>query len=103
MDEGSQPKRLRDAQAIRKQIQDKVPELSEVLCHHRRANGHTDAPAPGTRTLKACVEVQVWQEADGSESVIVLGESDHEDLELKGLLYDGIYAITSESDTRAAS
>lgn len=103
MDQGSQPKRLRDAQAIRKQLKDEVPELSEVLCHHRKANGHTDATATGTRTLKACVEVQVWQEADGSESVIVLGQTDHEDLELKGLLYDGIYAITSESDAHAVS
>jgi hypothetical protein len=58
----------------------------------RRRKSMSIEPTAG-RTLKGCVAVMVWTEADGTETVAVVGDDNISNLELKGVLHDGLYAI----------
>ncbi len=71
-----------------------LPAMSEILEHSRAKRAAVDAAGP--RKVKECVAVMLVEEADGSETVLIVGDSDVEQLELKGVLHDGIYAFTHE-------
>lgn len=66
-----------------------------VTVVERRRRGHDVASQErNERQLRECVTVMVWEEADGSETVSVVGSSDIPPLEMKGVLHDGLYALT---------
>lgn len=89
-----------------------MPELAEhldemaTIVEHRRSTRENPAPSDNskrTRRLRECVAVMVWEEEDGSETVSVVGDSQLGELELKGVLHDGIYAMTHIAEDRVAS
>lgn len=72
-----------------------LPVMRKILEHRRsRLNPRTD-PRTG-RTLLSCVQVQLWVDDEGRESIVVLGGEGSANLELKGLLHDGVYALAHE-------
>lgn len=97
MENGNQePRRLADAKLTEDMLEDHLPTLSKIVEHKRKSS--SDGNSPTGRFLKECVTVEVWQEADGSESIVVVGDSKLESLELKGVLHDGIYALAHRGD-----
>ena len=97
MENGNEPRRLADAKLTEEMLEDHLPTLSKIVEHTRKSSLDGDS-APSGRFLKECVTVEVWQEADGSESIVVVGDSKLESLELKGVLHDGIYALAHRGD-----
>ncbi|HYN35536.1 MAG TPA: hypothetical protein VEV82_01025 [Actinomycetota bacterium] len=98
MENGNQePRRLADAKLTEDMLEDHLPTLSKIVEHSRKSSSDENAPPTG-RFLKECVTVEVWQEADGSESIVVVGDSKLESLVLKGVLHDGIYALAHRGD-----
>ena len=71
--------------------------MQTIVDHPRQATSAGPVPSEG-RTLKCCVQVQLWAEADGTESVIVVGTNAVPHLELKALLHDGVYAMAHEGE-----
>lgn len=97
MENGKEPRRLADAKLTEDMLEDHLPTLSKIVEHSRKNSSDESPPSKG-RFLKECVTVEVWQEADGSESIVVVGDSKLESLELKGVLHDGIYALAHRGD-----
>ena len=68
-----------------------------VVEHHRMNNGngnkHPLARPAGSRKLKECVAVMIWEEEDGTETVSVVGDPEITELEVKGVLHDAVYAV----------
>jgi hypothetical protein len=84
----------RDIEAIQS-LKERLPEMTKVIEHHRP--DHPTRPGEAhDRRLKQCVAVLVWEEADGTESVVVVGDDHLEDLGLKGVLHDAVYALANE-------
>jgi hypothetical protein len=67
-----------------------------TIVEHKRSKG-TDATGSNRRVREA-VAVIVFEEEDGSETVSVLGDAQIGNLELKGVLHDGLYAMAHEGD-----
>lgn len=75
-----------------------LPAMAEILEHKRaKVNGDSSVMRDG-RKIKECVAVVLVEEADGSETVLIVGDADAEHLELKGALHDGIYAFAHKGD-----
>ena len=91
-------KRHEDVKDVVGLLKDHLPAMGEVL-EHTRPN-RTGAPSMlrDGRKVKECVAVMLVEEADGSETVMILGDADAERLELKGVLHDGIYAFWHMGD-----
>jgi hypothetical protein len=78
-----------------------LPVMRKILEHHRsKLNPNADPRAE--RTLMSCVQVQLWVDDDGRESIVVLGDESAAPLELKGLLHDGVYALAHEDEAELA-
>ena len=91
------PRRLAADQEVKAHLTDQVPKMQTIIDHTRK----TTIPGPASsegRTLKCCVQVQLWAEADGTESLVVVGTNSVPHLELKALLHDGIYAMAHEGE-----
>lgn len=91
------PRRLSADKVVKALLKDQVPKMQTIIDHTRK----TTIPGPVTsegRTLKCCVQVQLWAEADGTESLVVVGTNAVPHLELKALLHDGIYAMAHEGE-----
>ena len=74
-----------------------MDDMVSVVERRRRYNEE----AHGERRLKESVTVMVWEEADGSETVTVIGDPEMPALQMKGVLHDGLYAVAHEDeDTR---
>jgi hypothetical protein len=72
----------------------KMDEMVAVIERHRPAQN----PNLSERHLICTVSVMVWQEADGTETVTVVGDSDMTPLQMKGILHDGLYTVAHEGD-----
>ena len=83
----------RDIEAIQT-LKEHLPEMTRVI-EHRRPDPSRTQPS-FDRQLKQCVAVMVWEEADGTESVVVVGDERLEALGLKGVLHDAVYALAHE-------
>lgn len=90
------PRRLGEDKKVQAMLADQLP--MATIVDHRRNNRGEPTTAVGPRTLKTSVQVQVWCEADGSEWIVVTGDESVSNLELKGLLHDGIYALAHEGE-----
>ena len=90
MDQHTAAPRRHQDRAVRDILKDHLPEMSQVLERHR---GGSSAPDGEHRSIKRCVAVVVWEEADGTESISVVGDTALGNLALKGLLHDAIYAM----------
>jgi hypothetical protein len=79
-----------------------INEMATIVERRRKSHGsETTERHEETRRLRECVVVMVWEEEDGSETISVLGDAELDDLELKGVLHDGLYAMTQ--NTRSTS
>lgn len=75
-------------------VAEHLPVMKNIVEHHRTSGPVSTVDlTETTRTLKKAVVVMVWAEADGTETLSVVGDADAEMLELKGILHDGLYAI----------
>ena len=91
------PRRLSADQEVKALLNDQLPKMQTIVDHSRKNT--TTRPDPSeARTLKCCVQVQLWAEADGTESLVVVGTNSVPHLELKALLHDGIYAMAHEGE-----
>ena len=96
MDHTIKPKRLAEATKTRRAIAQDLTERRELVVHNRPASGDgepTDGPV-----RRGYVLVEVWQETDGSESIVVCGDAEMKELEIKGLLHDGVYSIAHRGE-----
>jgi len=84
----------RDIEIIQS-LKEHLPEMTNVIEHHRPESPTRNGEAHDRR-LKQCVAVMVWEEADGTESVVVVGDEQLQDLGLKGVLHDAVYAVAQE-------
>ena len=85
----------RDVEVLQS-LKEHLPEMTKVIEHHRRPNQPKRNEEAHDRRLKQCVAVMVWEEADGTESVVVVGDDDLQELGLKGVLHDAVYALAQE-------
>ena len=90
------PRRLAENMRAKEMVKEYLPAMATIVEHHRgvrmqEVGGHE-------RTLKGCVQVQVWTEADGRECIVVCGTDNVSHLELKGMLHDGVYALAHEGE-----
>lgn len=95
--DGAKPRRLEDASKMRRMLADDLPNMRQVVVHNR-PNFSDSSQQEADRTRRGCVLIEVWEEADGSESIVISGDSSMENLEIKGLLHDGIYSISHQGD-----
>ena len=72
--------------------------MQTVIEHRRSAHSLEGSQSNNQRTLKHCVQVEMWVDDDGRESIVVQGDENASHLELKGLLHDGIYALAHEGE-----
>ena len=84
----------RDVEAIQS-LKEHLPEMTKVI-EHRRPEQPMRNEEAHDRRLKQCVAVMVWEEADGTESVVVVGDDHLQELGLKGVLHDAVYALAHE-------
>jgi len=85
--------RLDEQQRTRQRLMSETPELTKIVERRRASDtvgARSDQPE---RFLKECIQVELWVESDGTESVVVNGSHTAKPLALKGLLHDGIYAL----------
>jgi hypothetical protein len=94
MEDRGKPRRLAEADQLEQQL---IERAGLRVQHNRRASGSHSEPQ-GDRTLKGTLEVQLWQEMDGSESVVVTGGPSLNDLEMKGLLHDAVYVMAHRGE-----
>ena len=97
MDHTTKPKRLAEASNTRRAIAQDLAERRELVVHNRPASGDISESTDGP-VRKGYVLVEVWQEADGSESIVVCGDAEMKELEIKGLLHDGVYSIAHRGE-----
>lgn len=71
-----------------------LDDMVSVIERHRNGN----AAEPKERRLMQTVTVMVWQEADGSETVTVVGDPEMTTLQMKGALHDGLYTVAHDDD-----
>lgn len=88
-----EPRWLAESDLVRMALEENLPKMTTILERQRRKPTSTQESIRAGSTLSGSVQVQLWTEADGSERVLVLGDSAMSRLELKGLLHDGIYAL----------
>lgn len=98
MEERTVPERLERDRNMRVALQEHLGTM-ERLVESRRISlddpdAHTDEPR---RALKHCVAVLVWENPDGTESTEIVGDL-RSQLELKGLLHDGIYLLAHQGE-----
>ena len=87
-----------DVHDVIRMLEGHLPAMAEILEHTRPG---TNANGPVThdgRKVKECVAVMLVEEADGSETVLIVGDADAEHLALKGALHDGIYAFAHKGE-----
>ena len=72
-----------------------IDEMATIVERQRANHAEPDRENGGKpqRKLRECVAVMVWEEPDGSETVTVVGNPEMGDVELKGVLHDGLYAM----------
>lgn len=93
MDENMQlPKRLAESIQARGIASDALPAMTKLV-EHRRSSYSTHVQHDERRALSNCVQVQLWVDGDGNESIVVVGDANATPLEIKGLLHDGLYAV----------
>ena len=97
MGENGQFPRLTEHKHIRAVLDDLLPEMRTILEHNRGISSSTAGSSEG-RTLKGCVQVQLWTEADGTESIVITGTNDASHLELNAMLHDGVYAMAHQGE-----
>ena len=96
MDERMQlPPRLKESNEMEALISD-LPAMRTIIEHHRRSRNPSEQSTG--RKLQACVQVQLWVDDDGRESIVVLGDESAGPLVLKGLLHDAVYALAHEGE-----
>ena len=89
------PQRLAGNRHVSPLLAEDLPHMQSIVEHNR---GKADpAESSPVRRLRGRVEVQLWIESDGSESIAVCG-GDLTHLELKGLLHDGVYALAHQGE-----
>lgn len=87
-----------DVHDVMQMLEGHLPEMAEILEHTRsKANAQGPVTRDG-RKIKECVAVMLVEEADGSETVLIVGDADAEHLELKGVLHDGLYAFAHKGE-----
>lgn len=89
-----------DVHDVMRMLESHLPEMAGIL-EHRRPNGSMGDEArmtPDGRRIKECVAVMLVEEADGSETVLIVGDASSEHLALKGVLHDGIYAFAHKGE-----
>ena len=74
-------------------LAEKLEEM-ETIIEHNRSNAQSRPGNGSGRKVRDAIAVVVFEEEDGSETVSVVGNSDVGELELKGVLHDGLYAMT---------
>lgn len=75
-----------------------LPAMTEIL-EHTRPHGNAEAAMTSDgRRIKECVAVMVVEEPDGSETVLIVGDSQAEHLALKTMLHEGIYAFAHKGE-----
>lgn len=90
--------RRHETHDVIRMLEGHLPAMEEILEHTRRnGKGHNGVTRDG-RKIKECVAVMLVEEADGSETVLIVGDADAEHLELKGVLHDGIYAFAHKGE-----
>lgn len=92
------PRRLGDSKVIKALLAERLPAMTKIIEHRREMKGANPPGSVTERTLKSCVQVQLWTEVDGSESLVVSGTMIDSHLELKGLLHDGVFALAHEGE-----
>ena len=85
-------------------LAEQIDEMATIVERHRNTHAPTASITEGEpkRKLRECVAVMVWEEVDGSETVTVVGNPELGDVELKGVLHDGIYAMTHKPEQRTS-
>ena len=81
----------------------KMPSLAgamdQMVTVVERRRSFSDQPGGnGERKLRETVAVRVWEEADGSETIEIVGDQGLDSLEMKGVLHDAIYALAHDDD-----
>jgi hypothetical protein len=79
-------------------LEGRLPEMEAILEHTRQNRDGTAPATPDGRRIKECVAVMLVEEADGSETVHVVGDAGTPHLQLKGILHDAIYAFAHEGE-----
>lgn len=87
-----------DVHDVMAMLEGHLPAMAQIVQHTRpNGNGRTVSTHDGRR-IKECVAVMLVEEADGSETVLIVGDADTEHLSLKGVLHDGIYAFAHKGE-----
>ncbi len=79
-------------------------EAMHTIVEHRRSqrgsasNGSITNESRPARRLRECVGVLVWEEADGSETISVVGESKLAPLQMQGVLHDALYVLAHQGE-----
>lgn len=94
------PRRLANAEAAVDLLREHLPAMAEMFERERHMTPAEGGSGEG-RKVRECAVVMICEESDGTQSVVVLGDSDQTHLEIKGILHDGIYAIAHADEMRA--
>lgn len=87
-----------DVHETMRMLEGHLPEMAEILEHTRRDTTGSGPTTRDGRKIRECVAVMLVEEADGSETVLIVGDTEAEHLALKGVLHDGIYAFAHKGE-----
>lgn len=79
-------------------LKEHLAAMDEILEHSRSGSSESPHAPKGPRKVKECVAVMLVEEVDGSETLMIVGDSDAPHLQLKGVLHHGIYAMAHEGE-----
>lgn len=79
-------------------LERRLPEMAQILEHNRKSTTIDVTEVVEGRRVKECVAVMLVEEADGSETVHIVGDAGVGHLELKGMLHDAIYAFAHQGE-----
>jgi hypothetical protein len=87
-----------DHHDVMRLLEGRLPEMAQIL-EHKRENRSIEVPETfHGRRVKECVAVMLVEEADGSETVHIVGDASAAHLQLKGMLHDAIYAFAHKGE-----
>ena len=95
MGDPKMPARLESTRRAEEMLGTDIDAMTAIVEHHGR--GHIPTDAPMGRKMKQRVAVVVWEEPDGTETVCIVSDTDLTNLEMKGILHDGIYALAHDA------
>ena len=91
-------RRHEDQHDVMHLLEGRLPEMAQILEHNRRNTRIDVTDVLQGRRVKECVAVMLVEEADGSETVHIVGDAGAGHLELKGMLHDAIYAFAHKGE-----